>query len=258
MDCHETRVLLHGYVDDELDLVSNLKVEEHVRNCADCTRRVAAQRALHSRLSNEDLYFHAPERLRASVRASARQAGKSSAPTRWAWWPWLSLGATLAALVLVAWRVVPDWQARQMNNGLADEVTAGHVRSLMVNHLADIPSSDKHTVKPWFDGKLDFAPPVVDLADQGYPLTGGRLDYINGRPVAALIYYRQRHPINLFVWPASEGASAASNVAERQGYNLVHWTSQGMTYWAVSDLNSVELAEFVQLLQAVVPASPGP
>lgn len=248
MDCRETRTLLHGYIDDELDLVSNLKVEEHLHTCADCTRRVEAQQALHARLSDPALYFAAPDRLRQTVRASVRHAGKG-APRRWAWWPWLGAAATLAALVLAVWWAAPEWQARQTNNSLADDVTAGHVRSLMVNHLADIPSSDQHTVKPWFDGKLDFAPPVVDLAGQGFPLTGGRLDYIDSRPVAALIYYRQRHPINLFVWPAPDGARTGMSVAERQGYNLVHWTGHGMTYWAVSDLNVAELQEFAALLQ---------
>ncbi|MFN8473732.1 MAG: anti-sigma factor [Anaerolineae bacterium] len=249
MDCRETRTLLHGYIDDELDLVSNLKVEEHLHTCADCTGRVDAQQALRARLGDDSLYFRAPAHLRQSVRASVKRAGRGSTLSRWQWWPWVSLAATLAALVLVVWWVGPEWQARQMENNLADEVTAGHVRSLMVNHLADIPSSDQHTVKPWFDGKLDFAPPVVDLAGQGFPLTGGRLDYINGRAVAALIYYRQRHPINLFIWPTADGSSAGMSVTERQGYNLVHWTGHGMTYWAVSDLNTTELQQFAALLQ---------
>lgn len=247
MDCQETRVLLHGYVDGELDLVNHLKVDEHLHTCADCERRVEAQRTLHARLSDASLYFHAPDRLRHSVRAPVRQASRTGAFWRW---PWLSVAATLATLVLVVWRVGPEWQARQMTDSLAEQVTSSHVRSLMVNHLADIPSSDQHTVKPWFDGKLDFAPPVVDLAGQGFPLTGGRLDYINGRAVAALIYYRQRHPINLFIWPAPSDSSAGIDVTERQGYNLVHWTAHGMTYWLVSDLNAAELQQFAALLQS--------
>ena len=250
MDCQETRTLLHGYVDAELDLGSNLKVEEHLRACADCAQRVEAQQALHLRLSEETLYFHAPVHLRRNVRAAVRQAGKASSPPSRMGWPWLSGAAAIIVLVLMVWRVAPEWQVRQMNSSLADEVTAGHVRSLMVNHLADIPSSDQHTVKPWFDGKLDFAPPVVDLAGQGFPLTGGRLDYINGRAVAALIYYRQRHPINLFSWPAPHTSSAGVSVTERQGYNLVQWTGDGMTYWAVSDLNAAELQQFAALLQS--------
>ena len=219
-----------------------------MHNCPACARQVEAQHALHSRLSGDDLYFRAPAHLRQNVRASVRQASGASRPRR-LWWPWLSVAATAAVLVLMLWRVAPAWQARQANDSLADELASAHVRSLMVNHLADIPSSDQHTVKPWFDGKLDFAPPVVDLAGQGFPLTGGRLDYIDNRPVAALIYYRQRHPINLFVWPTASGASEAETVAQRQGYNLVHWTGGGMTYWAVSDLNTAELQQFAALLE---------
>jgi anti-sigma factor RsiW len=141
---------------------------------------------------------------------------------------------------------------------LAQEVIASHVRSLMANHLTDIPSSDRHTVKPWFNGKLDFSPEVQDLNAQGFPLIGGRLDYLDNRPVAALVYQHRQHFINLFIWPSTHDADRTRKPLMRQGYHLCYWTEGGMTYWAISDLNNAELQEFVQLMQNPASATPSP
>jgi anti-sigma factor RsiW len=134
--------------------------------------------------------------------------------------------------------------------GMVDQIVAGHVRSLQPGHLEDVVSTDRHTVKPWFDGRLDFAPPVKDLAAQGFPLEGGRLDYLAGRPVAALVYARRQHPINLFVWPDRGTPNSEPSRSERDGFHTIHFVDGGMTIWVVSDLATDELAEFVRLWRA--------
>jgi anti-sigma factor RsiW len=192
----------------------------------------------------------------AEAEATASAAARPAAPATpaggrgRAWWltAWLRGAGTFAAgalagLLWAAYVAAPDAPAP-----LPQEVVASHVRSLMADHLMDVASTDQHTVRPWFSGKLDYAPPVRDLAVQGYPLTGGRLDYLEQRPVAALVYRRQRHTINLYVWPAG-AAAAGVELLSRQGYNLAGWRQDGMQYWAVSDLNAHELSAFAQLLR---------
>src|ERR1041384_262611 len=236
-------------MDGELDLRSNLAVEQHAQACAACTRALDAQRALRSALSNDALYYKAPTQLRAHVQTSLRARAKSAAGSRVITWRWLTVGLSFALLAVIIWSVAFVRSRSAADELLARELVASHVRSLMANHLTDVTSTDQHKVKPWFDGRLDFAPPVVDLSAQGFPLAGGRLDYINSRPVAALVYQRRQHLINLFIWPAADEAEHSNQMSVRQGYNLIHWTRAGMSYWGVSDLNLSELQTFAQALQ---------
>jgi anti-sigma factor RsiW len=140
---------------------------------------------------------------------------------------------------------------------IATEVVSAHIRSLQAGHLMDVETSDQHTVKPWFNGKLDVSPPVIDLTAEGFTLLGGRLDYIDGEPVASVIYQRRKHVINLFVAQRLGSAQAGAMAKTVQGYNVRHWSEQGLDFWAVSDLAGDELDEFVQKISADLrPASP--
>jgi len=249
VNCHETQRWLPGYLDGEVDLVSAVAIEEHLKTCARCAQAYQTQQRLRAAIRGSALYMPAPASLHKRISAAMHAASKPTpAPRVWRW-PWFGVAAALACVAILMWGLGRAWLAPAADDRLATEVLAGHVRSLMTDHLIDVVSSDRHTVKPWFAGKLDFSPTVDDLASQGFPLTGGRLDYLDGRPVAALVYQRQRHIINLFSWPAPQASDAAAAAETRQGYNLIHWTKGGMTYWAVSDLNVDELQAFVQLVQ---------
>jgi anti-sigma factor RsiW len=239
MNCRQ-RSLVHAYADRELDLTRSLELEHHLQDCASCAAELQNQQSLKAALSDPELYYSAPRKLRQLL---ARRPGV--APRR-AGWNWLlaalSAGA-VAAVALFFGLAGPSAQEQ-----LLAELTSSHVRSLMADHLADVASTDQHTVKPWFNGKIDFAPPVKDL--EGFPLSGGRLDYVRGRPVAALIYQRHKHSVNLFIWPHANTRAPAGEsgirLLRRRGYNLVHWTDADMQFWAVSDLNPSELREFAE------------
>ena len=241
MSCELVERDLDAYLDRELDAAASTAVREHVRTCAAC-RRQFAQRETLSRLVRGAPYYSAPDRLRARVLA---QSSRSHSVRRVLTW------AAAAVLVLSVGAGMTLWRPASMRGDvIAAEVVNSHVRSLMANHLFDVQSTDLHTVKPWFLGKLDFSPPVVDLATSGFPLVGGRLDYVGGRPVAALVYQRQKHTINVFVSPAGGDPSTDNVVSTVRGFNLLHWIHNGMSFWAVSDLNSAELGEFATALQA--------
>lgn len=206
------------------------------------------------------------ERIRADLQRAAAEPSRaeptrSQAPATSSPWRWLQAVALFGAGAATAWSlafallIAPQQQAER--DGLTESVTEAHLRSLQGAHLADVPSTDEHTVKPWFAGKLDFSPPVVDLAAEGMPLTGGRLDYLDGRPVAALVYRAGPHVVNLFIWPQADRKTAAPQLLERRGYNLVRWTQDGMQAWAVSDLNAAELQAFAAQLRTRIAAGDG-
>lgn len=247
MDCRQAETLIGAYLDEELDLRSALEIEEHVKGCANCARALASHRALREALSQSRLSYPVPAALRRRILAATAAPARSRWPEWLAWRP-MTLTASLAAIALLASSGALRWRSIHREDLLVDQAVAGHVRSLEASHLMDVPSTDKHTVKPWFAGKLDYSPPVENLAAEGFPLIGGRLDYMDGRPVSALVYHRGGHTINLFVWPASGEASPSARTD--RGFHVVRWTRGGMTYWAVSDLNEKELSQFAEILRS--------
>jgi anti-sigma factor RsiW len=255
--CDDNARLLHGYLDGELDLVTSLEIEEHLKSCADCSQELRSQQTLSKAFRASSLYERAPESLEASIRASLSTEAKKLAsnqkvvtisPVRRAVVNWLAVAAAIVFAVLLTWRVLPSFRERTESNLIAQEVIASHIRSLQPNHLTDVESNDQHNVKPWFNGKLDFSPPVRDLSAEGFPLLGGRLDYAARRDVAALVYQRRKHVINVFVWPDAPGSVEPPREKSVQGYNMIFAAHNGMYFCAVSDLSTTELRQFSQLL----------
>jgi anti-sigma factor RsiW len=256
VNCKEARPLIDGYVDGELDLVRSMEVESHLEDCGSCLQTLKSRKALRSLVRSASLRFDAPRGLENRVLAAARKEGKSNMArpeSRWRRFsssPMLAFGtAGVAFLAYLGWNVFRFTPGSVGQDRLAEEVVSSHVRSLQANHLFDVVSTDQHTLKPWFSGNLDYSPPVVDLADRGFPLSGGRLDYLDGRPVAALVYRRRQHVINLFVWPSGTGAAEQSGEPEtglRRGYHTIFWSQAGMIFDAVSDVNIADLREFTR------------
>lgn len=248
MNCDDSGIRLGAYIDQELDAAARVDVEGHLQTCPACRVRHDRQRALSAALREQLPTFEAPDLLRARVEGAVKGASaeRASMPVRR--WRWAAVAASVLFVITAGYAALGPRRTASPQNTIAQEVLSSHVRSLMPEHLTDVASNDQHNVKPWFDGRLDYSPPVYDLAAHGFPLIGGRLDYVNGRPVAALAYQRRKHVINLFVWP-TEAADARAPEITRRGYHLLHWTRAGMTYWAVSDLNGDELREFARLDQ---------
>ena len=245
MNCTDFRLLLHAQLDGELDAASNLQLEQHLQACASCAAAKRSLQSLRSLLPTRELRYRAPDSLKRDVRQFIQDMkNEKSSPTRelqWLW-KWLAFGATAFAVLTLVFRL-PGISGR---DPLLAEVISSHVRSLQVEHLTDVASSDQHTVKPWFDGKLDFAPGVKDFAAQGFPLVGGMLDYVGQRNVAALVYRRNKHLINVFVWPATQ--SVKLETVNRRGFSIVRGDVNGMHYCLVSDLNEKELNELAELV----------
>jgi anti-sigma factor RsiW len=274
MDCNDARPLIDVDLDGELDLVRHLKLAAHLAACPACARYAEQARARHAALREALPRFTAPAPLAASIRSALQAEGaghaeKSAAadpapshapapatassvrraPARGLLWQFTGLAASLAFAVFLgfAWG-----ETRARKNLLLDEAVNDHVRSLQAGHLVDVVSSDQHTVKPWFAGKLDFAPPVTDLATAGFPLAGGRLEHLDGRPAAALVFHRRSHAINLFIWPAAT-VLPNSHQPDRNGYNTETWSRDGLNFLAVSEIPAAELAQFAAAFRDVQP-----
>jgi anti-sigma factor RsiW len=251
--CPDRELMLQALLDGELDAANAVATEAHLKTCAGCAAHFRTLQALRERLAEPELSPAAPEGLRAAVEDMiARESRPHAARRAWfrRWTGRLSGGwvaAGVMAAVAASLMIAPLAPAPP---SLEDQLVASHVRSLEANHLIDVTTSDRHVVKPWFNGKIDYAPPVVDLADQGFPLAGGRLDYADNRAVAALVYRRRLHAINLFVLPTGPRAMAWRPFRPATSYSVVHWTRGALDYWAVSDLDRAELERFHQLFAA--------
>jgi anti-sigma factor RsiW len=246
MNCDQALALINPYVDGELDLMTSLDLERHLAECQTCAAEEAALRGLRSTIRDTMPYRGAPATLRKSVGVAIRDArradrGPSLMLRRSAW------AGAVAAILLAAIVLKGPFHAPP-GDLTARELVDNHLRSLTPNHLTDVLSSNQHTVKPWFDGRINFTPTVEDFAADGFPLIGGRIDYLDNHPVAAIVYRCRQHVINLFVWPAPQSTDTPAQRETLAGYNVIHWTKSGMAYWAVSSLGSDQLAQFARLV----------
>jgi anti-sigma factor RsiW len=258
LECHNCLELLGAYADDELELSASLQIEQHVQDCAMCARAARNQRAIAEKLRNPSLRYAAGADLRERMGLLVRHQQSPAVPvarqtppfqfsSRIRFWRSAAIAVMLALAASITFTAYREFNRNGGTGTLASEVLADHVRSLMAAHALDIISTDQHTVKPWFMGKLDFSPEVEDFKEDGFPLVGGRLDYLHGHAVAALVFQRRKHIINLFTWPLNETDNGGPAQLDQAGYHLRAWNAAGMAYWAISDVNTTDLENFVKL-----------
>jgi anti-sigma factor RsiW len=248
MTCEEAEVLIHALVDGELDAGHAREVEAHVASCPRCAAELAAVREMHAALARTDLKFTAPPALRKRIEAALPAA--ATAPSRRSILKGFAMGSAVSALAatgLVAIVLRKDDQQR-----IEAEIVSAHLRSLQAGHLTDVLSTDQHTVKPWFNGKLDVSPPVIDLTAQGFTLIGGRLDYVDARAIGAVVYRRRQHVINLFVAQTANMEHRTARMDTIQGFNIRRWGERGLNFWAISDLGADELNEFGEKFESAM------
>ncbi|WP_407175876.1 anti-sigma factor family protein [Bradyrhizobium sp. STM 3562] len=252
MTCEEAEILIHALIDGELDASHAREVEAHVAACTHCAAALAAYRQMSQAIAGAALRYTAPESLRRRVDAALPKA-TAAAPSRRLVLRGFAMGSAVSALAatgLVAIVLREDDEQRIMS-----EIVSAHLRSLQAGHLTDVLSTDQHTVKPWFNGRIDVAPPVIDLTAQGFTLIGGRLDYVDARPIGAVVYKRRAHVINLFVAQTANTEHRAARTETLQGYNIRTWSDRGLNFWAISDIGADELAEFSEKFEAATRAN---
>jgi anti-sigma factor RsiW len=246
MHCEEAQPQIQSYLDGELDLERRVEIGRHLDICHICAREHQGWLDLRFAVREEVPYFGAPPALARRVRSMVREQASREPKAFSRQWRWLAAGAAFALVVALAVMMGFLPSHEQL---LAQEIIGEHVRSLMADHLTDVVWTDYRTVTPWFVERLGFAPPVEDLAGEGFPLVGCRLAYVDDRRVAALVYQRRLHYINLFVWPSTDRSSEKALQQKREGYNLLYWSQDGMAFWAVSDLPNDELQALAGLLR---------
>lgn len=252
MQCAECRDMLDMLVDDELMPDEARMVRDHIGTCAECSREHESIAATSNQLRKNLMRYSAPDVLKARIHNGLTQSSpgepQGSAKPKQSRWPWIVAAGVLIAMASSA--VTYSTVTREVAvRSVSDEVLASHVRSLMPGHLTDVASTNQHNVKPWFNGRVNLSPVVPALDSSGFTLVGGRLDYLSGHPVAAVVYGIRQHLINVYSWPDAGGDQSPSSET-KQGYHLVHWRRGGVGYWVISDLNTNELSKFVSLLRS--------
>jgi mycothiol system anti-sigma-R factor len=252
-----THSVLHGYLDGELDAARAAEFERHLLTCPQCVAELEAQESLRSTIQRAGLRERAPEKLRRNLQAALGGTSTTGEPAkrvtpirprtsiRPTWW--LTLAAAAVFAIVLGSRFLPNLTQSHSGDEMTAAIVDAHLRSLQPGHLEDVISTDQHTVKPWFDGRIDFAPPVHDFVSDGFPLQGGRLDVVRGKTVAVLVYGRRKHVINVFVWPTNERDESPQQ-GSQLGYNWIDWRKGGMEFSAISDVSAPDLVELQKLI----------
>jgi anti-sigma factor RsiW len=249
--CELSQSQLHGYLDGELDPMRAEEFERHLSTCSQCIAQLEEQESLRASLRKAQLYERTPRALSRKIK---RKIAHTESDYQWSWGSilqWVAASAAIVVLMTVTYYGVQGLLGGRSGAEQAElaEVMDAHVRSLQPGHLTDVTSTDQHTVKPWFNGKLGYVPPVRDFTEAGFPLVGGRLDVIQGKSVAVLVYGRRKHFINVFVWPEEKRESALPGSGSRNGYQWIYSHAHGMEYCAVSDVSAADLHDLGELLQ---------
>ncbi len=246
MTCEAAQTLLSAYVDDELDANHGMDLREHIASCSNCSAAYDHLVALRRLIKEDANYYHAPPELADRIRQSLRSAAGEKPGKFSSYWRLAAIAACLLLAISFGFNLFMLRTRPRVADVIAEEAVSSHIRALMGNRLVDVPSSDQHTVKPWFNGKIDFSPVVKDLSAAGFPLVGARIDYVGNRAVASLVYQRRKHVLDLFVWPETDQKAGSSPESTINGYHVIRWENSGMSYCLVSDLNVGELRQFRQ------------